>query len=131
MIKTVVLLMALAYSSAMAAGLDDGDWKGHLTTLFDAQVACTKTDSPECEPFLAEAVAVADVFGEIAKLEGAGWAVVFHSMTQENCSQSWMQFMNGESLLHSALALPVSIERAKNVYFTQALIRVSRNLCHS
>jgi hypothetical protein len=26
-------------SGAMAAGLAAGDWKGHFTTLFDAQVA--------------------------------------------------------------------------------------------
>ena len=34
MIKTIALLMALACSGAMA------DWKGHLTTFFDAQAAC-------------------------------------------------------------------------------------------
>ena len=36
-------------------------WKGHLATLWDAQVACSDTNSKDCEPFLAEAVAVADV----------------------------------------------------------------------
>ncbi len=39
--------------------------------------------------------------------------------------------MNGESLLHSALALPVSGEDAKSTYFTDALMRASRQLCHS
>ena len=70
------------------------DWNGHLATLFDAQAACTDIDSSKCEPFVAEAVAVADVFNEIAKPEG-GFAIVFHTMIQENCSNSWLQSING------------------------------------
>jgi hypothetical protein len=60
MIRGLVVLCALACTSATAVELPR--WKGHLTTLLDAQVACTDMLSPECEPFLAEAVAVADVF---------------------------------------------------------------------
>jgi hypothetical protein len=37
------------------------EWNGHLATLFDAQAACADTYSVECQPFLAEAVAVAEV----------------------------------------------------------------------
>jgi len=43
-------------SDAMAV-----EWNGHLATLFDAQAACADTYSVECQPFLAEAVAVAEV----------------------------------------------------------------------
>ncbi len=65
--KTLALLMALACSGAMAV-----EWKGHLATLLDAQVSCTDMFSLECRPFLAEAVAVADVFHEIAKPDENG-----------------------------------------------------------
>jgi hypothetical protein len=87
--------------------------------------------SPECQPFLAEAVAVADVFGEIAKLEGEGVTVAFENMRQDNCSKNWFQSLNGESLLHSTLGLPVSNDRAKNLNFTKALVIASRERCHS
>jgi hypothetical protein len=117
-------MMAVACSGAMA------DWKGHLTTFFDAQAACANMYSPECQPFLAEAVAVADVFQAIAKPEGTGITVAFENMRQENCSENWLQSMNGESLLHSALGLPVNSERAKNLYFSRALMMASRHLCH-
>ena len=124
--KTVALLMALACSDAMAV-----EWNGHLAKLYDAQVSCTDMLSLECRPFLAEAVAVADVFNEIAKPDETGETVTFGSMRLEKCSGNWLQYMNGESLLHSALALPVSGEDAKSIYFTNALIRASRQLCHS
>jgi hypothetical protein len=124
--KTVAILMALACSRAMAA-----EWKGHLTTLFDAQVSCTDMLSLGCRPSLAEAVAVADVFHQIAKPDEEGETVTFRDMRQEKCSQNWLQYMNGESLLHSTLALPVSSEDAKSLYFTDALMRASRQLCHS
>jgi hypothetical protein len=57
-----VLWIALACSGAMADWSWKG-WKGHHTKLFDARNACKNTDSLECEPFLAAAVAVAEVFG--------------------------------------------------------------------
>jgi hypothetical protein len=53
------------------------------------------------------------------------------TMRQEKCSQNWLQYMNGESLLHSALALPMDTRSAKSFYFVQALIRASQQLCHS
>jgi len=34
--------------------------------------------------------------------------------------------MNGQTLLHSALALPADSESAKNIYFVSALMRASR-----
>jgi hypothetical protein len=129
--RAFLIAMALACSSATAVELPR--WKGGLTTLFDAQVACTDMLSPECEPFLAEAVAVADVFAAIARPSGASgnFTVVFRSMTQENCSENWLRSMNGQSLMHATLSLPEDGEAAKNIYFTNALIRASRQLCHS
>jgi hypothetical protein len=120
--------MVLTCSDATAL-----EWKGHLTTLFDAQVACTDMFSLECQPFLAEAVAIAEMFSEIAKSDEKGdtFTVPFRGMRQEECSQNWRQYMNGQSLLHSALALPEASERAKNIYFVSALMRASRELCHS
>jgi hypothetical protein len=126
--KTITVLMALACSGAGA-----GEWRGHVSTLFDAQVACTNSDSLECEPFLAEAVAVADVLTGIVKPDekGMDFTVTFHNMNQQKCSQNWFQSMNGQSLMHSALGLGLSVERAKNIYWVDALLRASQQLCHS
>jgi hypothetical protein len=131
MIRGLVVLCTLACTSATAVELPR--WKGHLTTLFDAQVACTDMLSPECEPFLAEAVAVADVFQAIAlgHVESGNFTVVFRNMNQENCSQNWLRSMNGQGLMHVTLALPIDSDDAKNIYFTDALMRASRQLCHT
>jgi hypothetical protein len=85
----------------------------------------------ECEPFLAEAVAVADVLQEIAQLaeDGNDFIVTFRNMRQEKCSQNWRISLNGLSLLHSALGL--SVDSPKSIYWTRALIDASRQLCHS
>jgi hypothetical protein len=125
------LLIALVCSGAMADWKWKA-WKGHHTKLFDAQNACTNTDSMECEPFLAAAMAVAEVFSEIAKPDEKGDLIVtFRDAVQERCSSNWRQHMNGQTLLHSALALPVSSDSAKSIYFVNALMRASRELCHS
>ena len=125
------LLLALVCSGAMADWKWKA-WKGHHTKLFDAQNACTNPDSLECEPFLAAAVAVAEVFSAIAKPDEKGDLIVtFPDAVQERCSSSWRQHMNGQTLLHSALALPADSESAKNIYFVSALMRASRQLCHS
>ena len=105
-------------------------WKGHHTKLFDAQNACTNTDSAECEPFLAAAVAVAEVFSEIAKPDEKGdLTVTFRNGVQERCSHKWRENMTGRTLLHSALA--VSSDSAKSIDFGNALMRATRELCHS
>ena len=124
------LLIALVCSSAMAAWSWKG-WKGHHTKLFDAQDACKHTDSLGCEPFLAAAVAVAEVFSEIAKPEEKGDLIVTFPDTVERCSSNFRQRMNGPTLLSSALALSVGSDSAENIYFVSALMRASRQLCHS
>ena len=123
------LLIALVCSGAMADW--KFKWKGHHTKLFDAQNACTNTDSMECEPFLAAAVAVAEVFSEIAKPDEKGDLIVTFPDTVERCSSNFRQRMNGPTLLSSALALSVGSDSAENIYFVSALMRASRQLCHS
>jgi hypothetical protein len=123
------LLIALVGSGAMA-DWKWKPWKGHHTKLSDAQNACTNIDSLECEPFLAAATAVAEVFSEIAKPDEKGDVIVTFPEVQERCSHNW-RHMTGQTLLHSALVLPVSSDNAKSIYFVNALMRASRELCHS
>jgi hypothetical protein len=123
------LLIALICSGAMADW--KFKWKGHHTKLFDAQDACKNTHSLECEPFLAAAVAVAEVFSEIAKPDEKGDLIVTFPDTVERCSSNFRQRMNGPTLLGSALALSVGSDSAENIYFVSALMRASRQLCHS
>jgi hypothetical protein len=125
------LLIALVCSSAVADWSWKG-WKGHHTKLFDAQDACKNTYSLECEPFLAAAVAVAEVFSEIAKPDEKGDLIVtFPGAVQERCSSNFRQRMNGPTLLYSALALTVGSDSAENIYFVSALMRAAQRLCHS
>jgi hypothetical protein len=125
------LLLAVGCSGAMADWSRKG-WKGHHTKLFDARNACKNTDSLECEPFLAAAVAVAEVFSEIAKPDEKGDLIVaFPGADQERCSANFRQRMNGPTLLSSVLALPVGSDSAENIYFVSALMRASQQLCHS
>jgi hypothetical protein len=123
-------VIALVCSGAVADWSWKG-WKGHHTKLFDARNACKNTDSLECEPFLAAAVAVAEVFSEIAKPDEKGDLIVaFPDAVQERCSANFRQRMNGPTLLSSVLALPVGSDSAENIYFVSALMRASRQLCH-
>jgi len=124
------LLLALVCSGAMADWSWKG-WKGHHTKLFDARDACKNTDSLECEPFLAAAVAVADVFSEIAKPDEKGNFIVTFPDGEERCSSYFRQRMNGPSLLYRALALTAGSDSAENIYFVSALMRASQQLCHS
>jgi hypothetical protein len=130
--KAIALLLAALLMAPVCSGaMEWKAWKGHHTKLFDAQNACTNIDSLECEPFLAAAMAVAEVFSEIAKPDEKGDVIVtFRDAVQERCSYNW-RHMTGQTLLHSALALPVSSDSAKSIYFVSALMRASRELCHS
>jgi hypothetical protein len=110
------------------------EWKGHLATLWDAQVACSDTSSKDCEPFLAEAVAVADVMTELSTVDMKDkenvFVVLFPGGNQMHCSDNWSKSMNGLGLLHSTLGLGVFAD-PKHTYWTKALMRTSRQLCHS
>jgi hypothetical protein len=111
-------------------------WTGRLATLFQAQAACSNTDSNDCLPYLAEAVAVAQVLSEQVKLPGVGdkedgYGIVFHDGYQERCTTNWLQSMNGPTLLRAALGLNVGVADAQRLYWVAALLQASQQLCHS
>lgn len=115
---------------------EPASWDGRLATLAQAQAACTSTDSNECLPYLAEAAAVAQVLSEQAKLPGVnskdeGYGIVFHDGYQQNCSSNWLQSMNAQTLLHSALGLAVGVSDAQRLNWVAALLQASQQLCHS
>src|SRR5271169_5086517 len=102
--KRIVWLVVLLSLSGQAWSWE---WKGHLATLWDAQVACSDTNSKDCEPFLAEAVAVADVMTELSTVDMKAkenlFVVPFPGGNQMHCSDNWSKSMNGLGLLHSTL----------------------------
>jgi hypothetical protein len=110
------------------------EWRGHLATLDEARIACSDTDSKECQPFLAQAVAVADVMKELSfvDMDAKGDFVVipFPHGNLTHCSQNWLKSMNGLGLLHSTLGSG-GFDENKSIYWTHALMQVSRQLCHS
>jgi hypothetical protein len=122
---------------AMAsAGAQSSGWNGHLATLIQAQAACKNTDGNECLPYLAEAEAVAQVLAEQVKLPGANskqetYGIIFHDGYEQNCSSNWLQSMNGQTLLHSALALGVGVGDAQRLYWVAALLQAAQQLCHA
>lgn len=110
------------------------EWKGHLATLWDAQVACSHTNSKDCEPFLAEAVAVADVMTELSTVDTKAkenlFVVPFPHGNVMHCSDNWRKSMNGLGLLHSSLGLGM-FDDPKSTYWVMALTRTSQKLCRS
>lgn len=104
---------------------------GHGARLTDARAACADVSSNACEPFLAEAVAVTDVFHWQAKVVPgqAGFAVVFQSGQQERCTEKWFGSLNGQALLHATLGLQDDKD-AQNIYWTEALMKTVRSTCH-
>lgn len=108
----------------------EAGWKGHSATLSDAQNACRDIDSAACEPYLAEAVAIADLLNEQAKIERFGGEEQIllpgATMSQWTCDLSHGR-LNGQSLLHIALASqPLD---AKGRYWTQALHAAALQQC--
>jgi hypothetical protein len=110
------------------------EWKGHLATLNEARIACSDTHSKACEPFLAEAVAVADVMKELSFVDKDAKedfvVVPFPHGNLTHCSENWLKSINGLGLLHATLGSG-AFDENKNTYWTQALMQVSRQLCHS
>ena len=97
--------MAISLISALCVivspALPSAEWMGHLATLFQAQVACANSNSKECLPYIAEAVAVAQLLTEQVKVpirKDEAYGVVFHGGHVESCSITWLQSMNGTTL---------------------------------
>lgn len=128
--RTACLLVLLSLSGQAWSQ----EWRGHLATLGDARIACSDTDSKECQPFLAQAVAVADVMQELSFVDtdakGDFVVVPFPHGSLTHCSPNWLKSMNGLALLHSTLGFG-GFDDTKTTYWTRALMQVSRQLCHS
>jgi len=130
-VKWTACLLVLLFLSGQAWSQE---WKGHLATLNEARSACLDTHSKDCDPFLAEAVAVADVMQELSFVDmnaKEDFVVVpFPHGNQTHCSPNWLKSMNGLALLHSTLGF-AGFDDTKTTYWTKALMQVSRQLCHS
>jgi hypothetical protein len=87
-----------------------------------------------CLPFLAQAVAVADVMKELSYVDRDAKedfvVVPFPYGNLTHCSQNWLKSMNGLGLLHLTLGSS-AFDENKNTYWTHALMVISRQLCHS
>jgi hypothetical protein len=120
------LLIALVCSGAMADWKWKA-WKGHHTKLFDAQNACTNTDSMECEPFLAAAMAVAEVFSEIAKPDEKGDLIVtFRDAVQERCSSNWATHERANSTTFGTRAPREQRQRQEHLFRQRTYARLAR-----
>jgi hypothetical protein len=124
----------LALTLSLSGQAWSQEWKGHLATLWDAQTACSDTYSKDCEPFLAEAVAVADVMYQLSSVDMKAkeneFVVPIPGGNQMHCSNNWLKSMNGLGLLHSTLGLSL-FDDPKSIPWTTALMRASQQLCHS
>jgi hypothetical protein len=132
--SAVLLVTSLGITTSSIA--QSSAWNGPLATLFQAQAACANPDSNECLPYRAEAVAVAQVLSQQVKLPAAngkdeGYGIVFHDGYEQNCSSNWLQSMNAQTLLHSALGLAVGVSDAQRLNWVAALLQASQQLCHS
>jgi hypothetical protein len=127
----VFLLTASALGCGAAAG---APWMGHLARLQDAQVACRDVDSAACLPYLAEAVAIATLLTDQAyPMKDHGrrtddFAVTFYAGSRWRCSRRWVEGLNGESLLHRALAI-VSDGSVETFYWSKALQVAAQQGC--
>jgi len=110
-------LLGAVSSTAMA-----DTWRGHLTTLQDARIACRNIDSDSCIPFLAQAVAVADTLFDqaIAVSHQQEFEIPGRNGSIWICGPDVLKELNGQSLLHLALAADTE-GYWDNALFTAAL----------
>jgi hypothetical protein len=123
----LVAFLSITSKSAMAV-----PWEGHLATLNDAKLACRDIDSGPCLPYMAQAVAIADTLYaqaaydakrdkiQIPGGDGSIWA----------CDPSVLNKLNGENLLHSALATE-SVNESKAFYWDDALFMAALHICRA
>ncbi len=118
-------------SSLFFLGPAKAEWRGHLARLFDAEEACRDIDSQACEPYLAAAVAIADLLYEQAKPDRARAEEIFllpgGAMSVWECGLEPFKRLNGRSLTYMAIAL--SAPEPKNLYWTQALLGAALKDC--
>jgi hypothetical protein len=123
MLRRLLYLLLLVSPNAIAT-----EWMGHLAKLEDAKVACRDIDSVECRPFLAQAVAVADVMISLTHyaIKGGEEEILLPNHDQGTflyCGRVFVEKMNGETLLYMTLA------RDNPFYWTEALLATVYQLC--
>jgi len=101
----VRLVAAWSLGIASQSAIADA-WKGHFATVQDARIACRDINSDSCLPYLAQAVAVADIFSDQARLGRGGVdEIPGGGISIWVCDPDVLgKDLNGENLLHLALA---------------------------
>jgi hypothetical protein len=121
--RLILLVLSLMFSAASQA-----EWMGHLAQVKQARLACRNMDSNACQPFLAEAVAVADVIHlqasskELSAKEIVLLVPVANKGVRQ-CRGSILQ-ISGESLLQATLG---RTDLDENQYWTEALFVTAVN----
>ncbi len=86
------LAFVLLYAGSLLSIPTSGkQWTGYPDSLWDAQVECQNLRSPNCKPYIAEALGVAAALEDAAKLNSDlnTYTVVFHNGTPEICTERW------------------------------------------
>lgn len=105
-----------------------GQWAGHLSTLKEAQFVCQNLDSSSCLPFVAEAVAVADVLTAQADVGRSQDGIYLSGPNGSTvkCSEGFkLTDLNGAALTHAALTRDPTV----NFYWSNAVFVAALDLC--
>jgi hypothetical protein len=98
-------MIALCAQAAFAY-TPTGRWNGHQTTLADAKVACIDLSADPCEPFIAQAIGMADY--------------IIKEHPDLKCTK-----MNGQDLTRLALILSEKTFQS----WSDALIASTKSIC--
>lgn len=112
----------------MFSTLSHAEWLGHLAQVKQARLACRNMDSNACQPFLAQAVTVADVIHIQATVKyptanSMVWLVPVGNSAVRKCRESILQ-ISGESLLQATLG---RTDLDDNQYWSAALFATAVN----
>jgi hypothetical protein len=108
------------------------EWMGHLAMLKHAQIACRDANSRDCLPYLAEAVAVADVLTATTRVSSSKGettiTAVFRNGSEVHCSKNWIRSaLNGQRLMQAALHM----DARQHAYWVDALLAAAQDHCRS
>jgi hypothetical protein len=112
----------------MFSAISHAEWMGHLAQVKQARLACRNLDSNACQPFLAQAVAVADVIHLQASAKDLSvwpvvWLVPVGNKGVRQCHNSILQ-LSGEALLQASLG---RTDLDENQYWSEALFVTAVN----
>ena len=127
-----ITVLVSASPSSRPAFAQEPPWRGHLATLQDAEAACIDWSSDSCLPYLAEAVAVADVFHAQIYYDSKqyAWTMPGSNGSTLVCADIEIAELNGQSLLHLALAVdPADLHGDHR--WTSALLFSALHLCRA